>query len=76
MGQNWTLAELEAVVKRGPHVYAMKDDAIAQMQIKAREKAAQGFATIHHWEDLKNKLEDHPQFKLSSLAMISHKSRK
>ncbi len=60
VGRNWTLAELEAAVKRGPHVYAMKDGAIAQMQIKAREKAAKGFATIHRWKDLKNgtELED------------------
>ena len=54
----------------------MKDDAIAQMQIEAREKAAQSFATIHRWDDPKNKLKDHPQLKLSPLAMIPHKSRK
>ncbi len=40
VGRNWTMVELEAAVKRGPHVLAMKDDAIAQIKIKAREKAA------------------------------------
>ncbi len=47
VGRNWTMAELEAAVKRGPHVSAMKDDAIAKIQIEARQKAARGFATIH-----------------------------
>ncbi len=59
------MAELDGAVKRGPHVSAMKGDAIAQIQIEAREKATQGFATIHRWDDLKKNLKDHPQLKLS-----------
>ena len=46
-GANWNREQLEAAVRRGPHVSALKPDAIAQIQIEAREKAAQGFATIH-----------------------------
>ena len=53
---------------------AMAPDAIEQIQREAREKAAQGFATIHKWEDLKK---DRPRaLKLSPLAMIPHKSQK
>ncbi len=72
MGKNWTQEQLEAAVKRGPHVSAHKPDAIAQIQIKAREKAAQGFATIHKWEDFKKNLL--PNLKFPPHAMISHKS--
>jgi hypothetical protein len=74
LGRDWTLNKLEAAVARGPHVSALEDDAIAQIQIEAREKAEQGFATIHFWEDIKKNLP--PALKLLPLAMIPHKSRK
>jgi len=73
-GRDWTLEELEAAVEQGPHRSALEPDAIAQMQIEAREKVAQGFANIYLWEDLKKELP--PSLKLSPLAMIPHKSRK
>jgi len=61
-------------VDKGPHSSALEDDAIAQIQMEAREKEAQGFANIYKWEDLKKDL---PRaLKLSPLAMIPHKSRK
>jgi hypothetical protein len=74
VGRDWTVSELEAAVARGPHVSALEDDAIAQIQVEAREKEAQGFAKIYLWEDLKKKLPE--ALKLSPLAMIPHKSRK
>ena len=46
VGRDWTLNELEAAVSRGPHVSALEPDAIAQIQIEAREKVKQGFAKI------------------------------
>ena len=74
VGRDWTLEELEAAVEKGPHVSALVPDAIDQMQIEAREKEQQGFATIFKWEDLKKNLPR--ELKLSPLAMIPHKSRK
>jgi len=74
VGRDWTLEELEAAVTRGPHSSALVPDAIAQIQLKAREKVAQGFAKIFLWEDLKRMLPH--ALKLSPLAMIPHKSRK
>ena len=74
VGPEWTLEQLEAAVERGPHTSALEPDAIKQIQVEAREKAAQGFATIYKWEDLRKNL---PRLlKLSPLAMIPHKSRK
>ena len=52
----------------------MEDDAIAQLQVEAREKEAQGFAKIYNWEDFKKDLLR--ALKFSPLAMIPHKSRK
>ena len=76
VGQYWTVAEIEAAIARGPHVSALKGDAIAQIQVEAREKEAQGFSTIYKWDDLKSR-EDFPSnLNISSLAMIPHKIRK
>ena len=74
VGPDWTLEQLEAAVARGPHTSALKPDAIEQIQVEARDKAAQGFATIYKWDELRKNL---PRLlKLSPLAMIPHKSRK
>ena len=73
-GADWTAEQLQAAVEKGPHSSALEDDAIAQIQVEAREKEAQGFAKIYKWEELKKNL---PRaLKLSPLAMIPHKSRK
>ena len=74
VGEDWTLEQLEAAVEKGPHVSALEDDAIDQIQVEAREKETQGFAKIYKWEELKQRLP--AKLKLSPLAMIPHKSRK
>ncbi len=74
LGWDRTLEELEAAVARGPHVSALEDDTIDQIQIEAREKVKQSFATIHHWKDLKQNVPK--ALKLSPLAMTPDKSRK
>ena len=38
VGRDWMLQELEAAVKKGPHVSALALDAIDQIQVEAREK--------------------------------------
>ena len=74
VGRDWTPEEMEAAIKRGPHVSSLEPDAIAQIQIEAREKEKQGFARIIKWDDIRD---DPPlKLKVSPLAMIPHKSRK
>ena len=73
LGEDWTLEQLEAAVERGPHASALQPDAIAQIQVEAREKETQGFAKIFKWEELKRNLP--AKLKLSPLAMIPHKTR-
>ena len=34
-------------------MWALEDYVIAQIQVKAREKSAQGFAAIVRWDDIK-----------------------
>ncbi len=70
------MAELEAAVQRGLHVSSLVLDVIKQIQVEAQETVAQGFAKIYWWDELKTWLHEHPQLKLSPLAMIPHKSRK
>ena len=44
--RDWYPDEMEASVTNGPHSSALEDDAISQIQVGTRGKAAQGFATI------------------------------
>ena len=74
VGKNWTVKEMQAAVDKGPHTSALVADAIAQIQIEARDKERQGFATIVKWDVLKQNLP--ANLKISPLAMIPHKSRK
>ena len=43
----WTAEQLQAAVDKGPHSSALEDDAIAQIQVEARKKEAQGFSKIY-----------------------------
>ena len=61
-------------VDKGPHLSALEDATIAQIQVEAREKEAHGFTKICRWDDLKKNLPRAP--KRSPLVMILHKSRK
>ena len=74
VGRDRTIEELEAGVKKGPHISALALDKIDQMQVEAREREKQVFAKIFNREKLKENLPS--ELKLSPLAMIPHKSRK
>ena len=62
--------------RRGPHQTALEPDAIDQIWNEAHEKQEQGFARIVLWDDIKDRINDYPQLKVSPLSMIPHKSRK
>ena len=50
---------------------------ISQIQVEAREKESQGFATIYKLDDFKGRKADFPtNMQIFPLAMIHHKSRK
>eukprot|EP00956_Cyclotella_meneghiniana_P026592 scaffold57877_cov41-Cyclotella_meneghiniana.AAC.3 len=73
-GKPWTKDEIWAAVERGPHVSALKEDAIEQLEGEIAEKVRVGQCKVVDWDDIKN---DSPkQLKVSPLAMIPHKSRK
>ena len=74
VGRDWTPNEMESAVVKGPHSLSLEDDAISQIQVEAREKFSQGFATIVKWDDITQN--PSPILKFSPLAMIPHKSRK
>ena len=65
---------MEAAVTKGFHSSTLEDYAISQIRVEAQEKAAQGFATIVRWDDIKQNPPSN--LKISPLAMILHKSRK
>ena len=47
---------MKAAVTKVPNSLELEDDPIAQIQVEARGKTAQGFATIVWWYDIKQNL--------------------
>jgi hypothetical protein len=73
-GAPWTLEMQETAISRRPHASALVPQAIDQQMKEAREKEQKGQCKIVEWEVLK-KHGVPQQLKISSLAMIPHKSR-
>jgi len=72
-GRDWTREEMEAAIRRGPHVSARELDAMTQLAREIQEKVAAGQARIVLWDDIK--AAPPPNLKISPVAMIPHKSR-
>ena len=53
VGHGWTPYEMEAAVTKGFHSSTLEDYAISQIRVEAQEKAAQGFAPIVRWDNIK-----------------------
>ena len=73
-GANWTVDQLDAAVKRGPHQSALVPEARDQHVCEVMEKVARGQARIVDWADLRRNLP--PNLKISPIAMVPHSSRK
>ena len=73
-GEDWTIEQMEAAIRRGPHPSAYNDGAAEQLREETEEKVTQGYAKVVRWSELK----DNPptKLKISPVAMIPHKSRK
>ena len=72
-GCDWTFAEIQAAIDRGPHKSALKLDAIKHFAEEVADKVAKGQARVVLWDDIK---ENHPhQLKVSPVAAIPHKLR-
>jgi hypothetical protein len=72
-GRNWTLQEMEAAIRRGPHVSAMEPPAMAQLAKEIAEKVENNQARVVLWDDIRKS--PPPNLKISPVAMIPHKSR-
>ena len=70
---NWSYDKVLTLLLRGPHCSAHTKDTIEQLQAETMEKVKEGYARVLTWGEVKNKLP--PQLKLSSVAMIPHKSQ-
>jgi hypothetical protein len=72
-GPDWSLEQILLLLKRGPHISAMKKEAKLQLINETKEKVAQGYARVVCWKDIKNNIP--PKLKISPIAMIPHKSK-
>ena len=73
-GQDWTLAQMEAAILKGPHKSAESPDARSALRTEALERIAEGSCRIVKWKDIKDN--PPPQLKISPIAAIEHKSRR
>ena len=72
-GPNWSREQILQALKRGPHQSAFEDGAVAFLHEETREKAANNYARVVRWGDIKDNLPTN--FKLSPVAMVPHKSK-
>ena len=73
-GPDWSKDQILEVLKYGAHPTARQGEALKCLRMEAQDKEREGFVHIHKWGDIKDSLP--PNFKLSPVAMIPHKSRK
>ena len=72
-GKNWTLAQMEAAIQRGPHVSALEPEAMEQLEREVKNKVEMKQAKVILWDDIKDAPPE--ELKISPIAMIPHKSR-
>ena len=71
-GRDWTLAEIQAAIDRGPHRSALEPEALRHFNDKVQEEVTKGQARVMLWDDIRG---NHPrQLKVSPVAAIPHKS--
>ena len=69
----WTEEQIRAAMERGPHLSAMKPEAMRAFREEVAEKIKKNQVRILSWDDIKS---DPPkQLKVSLIAQIPHKSR-
>jgi len=72
-GKDWTTAQIQAAINRGPHKSALEPDALKHFAAEVADKVSKRQARIVLWDDIKH---NHPkQLKTSPVAAIPHKSR-
>jgi hypothetical protein len=72
-GQDWSSAEIEAAISRGPHKSSLEPEALAHFAEEVNNKVNNGQACVVLWDDIRL---NHPrQLKVSPVAAILHKSR-
>ena len=72
-GKEWTRAEVEAAIERGPHASALTPEAIEHFRVEIVEKVAAGQAQVVAWDDIASSPPG--QLKVSPVAAIPHKSK-
>ena len=72
-GLDWTLAQMEAAIEKGPHQSAQLPKASKALRTEALERIAEGSCRVVKWNDIKNN--PPPKLKISPIAAIPHKSR-
>ena len=72
-GPDWTKEQIEAALERGPHKSAFLPGAAEFLIQETKEKAANSYAKVVRYGDIKNNLPKN--FKISPISMIPHKSK-
>ena len=72
-GRDWTKAEVEAAIERGPHSSALEEAPMAQLKTEIEAKVKNKQCRVVLWDDIK----DNPpkELKISPVSMVPHKAR-
>ena len=68
-----TVEHIEAALRQGPHHSSDAEEAIKSLQNETKEKAANGYAKVIRYGELKKNLPE--KLKISPVAIIPQKSR-
>ena len=72
-GQDWTIAQMEVAIHKGPHQSAQSPEASNALHTEALEIFAEGSCRMVKWKDIKDN--SPPKLKISQIAAMPHKSR-
>jgi hypothetical protein len=67
-GEDWTLEQIEAAIKQGPHKLALDPESIALIEEDVAYEVRAGYAEVVDWSKLRRQLPQ--QLKVSPLAVV------
>jgi len=78
VGRRWSMTEILAAAKRGPHISALVLEAVEIILAEVAIKFREGYATVVYLDEIEHLLEtgEWAHLKISPLAIVPHKSRR
>ena len=69
-GKDWTIYQIEELIKKGPHKSAKSKQATKQLRNETNEKIKFGYARVMKWKDLKSNMPKKLKISLVSKLLL------